>query len=214
MMTHAYNEFYLDDAMQNMGDMLDYALVDCGYVPDAFFSWFISSGITAKIENGNPKYITGMSGVELAREVVFLTTGSYPTKERVIKDFTGREYWAGWILAYYQWYSRLEFDHMTENGLSLSEVLSLYILHEADQSKFVDTANEIISRHKLEKPSKLTTIRKARDYTQCQLAEQSGVALRMIQLYEQRQNDINKAQAGTLLSLAKALGCEMRDLME
>ena len=213
-MTHAYSESYLDDAMQNMGDMLDYALVDCGYAPDEFFSWFITSGIAKKFENGNPKYITGMSGVELAREVVFLTTGNYPTKERTIKDFASREYWAGWILAYYQWYSSLKFSDMTENGLSLSEVLSLYILHEADQSKFVDTANEIISRHKLDKPSNLTTIRKARGFTQGQLAEQSGVALRMIQLYEQRQNDINKAQAGTLLSLAKALGCEMQDLME
>jgi len=213
-MTHAYNESYLDDVMQNLGDMLDYALVDCGYVPDEFFSWFISSGIATKIENGNPKYITGMSGVELAREVVFLTTGSYPTKERAIKDFAGREYWAGWILAYYQWYSSLEFSDMEENGLSLSEVLSLYILHEAGQSKFVETANEIISRHKLEKPANLTTIRKARGFTQGQLAQQSGVALRMIQLYEQRQNDINKAQAGTLFILAKALGCEMQDLME
>lgn len=214
MMTHAYNETYLDDAMQNLGDMLDYALVDCGYAPDKFFSWFIISGIATKIEHGNPKYITGMSGVELAREVIFLTTDSYPTKERVIKDFTGREYWAGWILAYYQWYSNVKFSDIVENRLSLSEVLSLYILHEADQSKFVDTANEIINRHKLEKPSNLTTIRKARGFTQGQLAQQSGVTLRMIQLYEQRQNDINKAQAGTLLSLAKALGCEMQDLME
>lgn len=213
-MTQAYSESYLDDAMQNLGDMLDYALVDCGYAPDEFFSWFITSGIAKKFEKGNPKYVAGMSGIELAREVVFLTTGSYPTKERVIKDFASREYWAGWILAYYQWYSSLKFSDMTENGLSLSEVLSLYILHEADQSKFVDTANEIISRHKLEKPSNLTTIRKARGFTQGQLAEQSGVALRMIQLYEQRQNDINKAQADTLLSLAKALGCEMQDLME
>ncbi|WP_369283051.1 helix-turn-helix domain-containing protein [Oscillibacter sp. GMB15532] len=213
-MTHAYSESYLDDAMQNMGDMLDYALVDCGYAPDEFFSWFINSGIATKIENGNPKYIVGMSGVELAREVIFLTTGSYPTKEKAVKDFAGCEYWAGWILAYYQWYSGLRFSDMVENGLSLSQVLSLYILHEADQSKFVDTANEIINRHRLEKPSNLTTIRKARRFTQGQLAEQSGVALRMIQLYEQRQNDINKAQAGTLLSLAKALGCEMQDLME
>lgn len=213
-MTHAYNDSYLDDAMQNLGDMLDYALLDCGYSSDEFFSWFISSGIAAKIENGNPKYIAGMSGVELAREVVFLTTGIYPSKERIIKNFAGREYWAGWILAYYQWYSSLKFSDMAENGLSLSEVLSLYILHEADQSKFVDTANEIILRRKLEKPSKLTTIRKARGFTQGHLAQQSGVALRMIQLYEQRQNDMNKAQAGTLRSLARALGCEMQDLLE
>ena len=147
-MPHAYNELYLEDAMQNLGDMLDYALIDCNYAPDMFFSWFISSGIAAKIENCNPKYIAGMSGIELAREVVFLTTGSYPSQERIIKDFASREYWAGWILAYYQWYSGLTFSDIAGNGLSLSEVLSLYILHEADQSKFVDTANEIIKRHK------------------------------------------------------------------
>lgn len=213
-MTHAYNESYLDDAMQNLGDMMDYALVDCGYAPDEFFSWFISSRIAAKIENGNPKYLAGMSGVELAREVVFLTTGSYPTQERMIKDFASREYWAGWILSYYQWHSGLTFSDIAGNGLSLSEVLSLYILHEADQSKFVDTANEIIACHKLEKQSKLTTVRKARGFTQGELAQASGVTLRMIQLYEQRQNDINKAQAGTLLSLARSLGCEMQDLLE
>lgn len=213
-MTHAYNEFYLDDAMLNLGDMMDYALVDCGFDADEFFSWFIISGIAAKIEHANPKYIAGMSGVELAKEVVFLIKGSYPTQERVPKDFTGREYWAGWILAYYQWYSGLKFSDMAANGLSLSKVLSLYILHEADLSKFVDTANEIISLHKLAKPSKLTTIRKARGFTQGELAQQSGVALRMIQLYEQRQNDINKAQAGTLLRLANSLGCGMQDLME
>lgn len=213
-MTHAYNEFYLYDAMQNLGDMTDYALTDCGYSPDEFYSWFIRSGIASKIENGNPKYIAGMSGVELVREVVFRTTGNYPTKERVIKDFTGREYWSGWILAYYQWYSHLNFSYIAENGLSLSVVLSLYILHEADQSKFIDTANDIIERHKSEKQPKLTTIRKARGFTQGELAQKSGVTLRMIQLYEQQQNDINKAQAGTLLSLAKALGCEMQDLME
>lgn len=213
-MTHAYSESYLDDAMQNLGDMMDYALVDCGYAPDEFFSWFISSGIAAKIENGNPKYLAGMSGVELAREVVFLTTDSYPTQERIIKDFASREYWAGWILAYYQWHSGLTFSDIAGNGLSLSEVLSLYILHEADQSKFVDTANDIIARNKLEKQSKLTIVRKARGFTQGELAQASGVTLRMIQLYEQRQNDINKAQAGTLLSLARSLGCEMQDLLE
>ena len=50
--------------------------------------------------------------------------------------------------------------------------------------------------------------------TQKELSEASGVKLRMIQLYEQRENDINKARAGTLYDLSKALGCDMEDLME
>jgi len=36
----------------------------------------------------------------------------------------------------------------------------------------------------------------------------------MIQLYEQKQNDINRAQASTLLALSRTLGCTMEDLME
>ena len=41
-----------------------------------------------------------------------------------------------------------------------------------------------------------------------------GVSLRMIQLYEQKQNDINKAQVNVVLSLAKVLGCDVEDLLE
>lgn len=213
-MTHAYSELYLDDAMLTMGDMFEYAICDCGYEPDMFFSMFLSSGIAEKFGCGNPKYNGGMSGVELASEVIFLTTGNRPNTPFVQYDSHGKEYWAGWIMAYYQWHSGLTFSDMAENGLSASEVIGMYILHEADESKFVESADEIIRRHKNEKPSKLSVIRKARGFTQQQLADSSGVALRMVQLYEQRQNDIGKAQAGVVIRLAKALGCEVEDLVE
>lgn len=36
----------------------------------------------------------------------------------------------------------------------------------------------------------------------------------MIQLYEQKQNDINKAQVNIVISLAKALGCDVEDLID
>ena len=39
------------------------------------------------------------------------------------------------------------------------------------------------------------------------LAEFSGVTLRMIQAYEQGDQDIMKAEAGTVFALAKVLGC-------
>ncbi len=50
--------------------------------------------------------------------------------------------------------------------------------------------------------------------TQKKLAEASGVALRMIQLYEQRKQDINKSQAIALTRLAHVLGCKAEDLLE
>ena len=214
MMMHAYNELYLDDAMQNLGDMVEYAVCDLGFDPDEFFEWFISSGIASRFESGNPKYVTGMSGYELAEAVLRETNVSYEKKEPSYLDFKGREFWAGWILAYYQWITNQRFEDIVNEGLTLSTVFSMYILHEADISKFVESANEIIERNKNKRKSKLSKIRKARGFTQQELSENSGVSLRMVQLYEQRQNDINKAQVNVVLNLAKALGCEVEDIME
>ena len=139
---------------------------------------------------------------------------SYEKREPSYREFKGREYWAGWILAYYQWESGKRFEDIVKDGLKLSTVFSMYILHEADESKFVDAANEIIARNKDLRKSKLSEIRKARGFTQQQLSEASGVTLRMIQLYEQKQNDINKAQVAMVINLAKALGCDVEDLIE
>ena len=214
MMTVAYNELYLDDAMNNLGDMVDFAVCDLGFDPDEFFGWFISSGIASKFEKGNPKYVAGMSGYELAEAVLRETNISYTPKEPSYPDFKGREYWAGWILAYYQWVTNRRFEDMVKDGLGLSTVLSMYILHEAPESKFVENANEIIARNKSKKRTKLQDIRKARGFTQQRLSDNSGVSLRMIQLYEQKQNDIGKAQVSVVISLAKALGCEVEDLID
>ncbi len=213
-MTHAYSEFYINDAMENLGEMFDYAIVDCGISPEEFFEWFIRSGISECFEKGNPKYVAGMSGVELAMEVAFQTTGARLEIVPIQKDFRGPEYWAGWIMAYYQWYRGVRFSYMVENGLTISKVMSLYLLHEADVSKFVEMADEILNRERKEKPTNLCKIRKARGLTQQKLSELSGVSLRMVQLYEQRQNDIGKAQARVLMYLVKVLGCEIEDLLE
>lgn len=213
-MTAAYNELYLDDAMNNLGDMIDYATRDLGYDPDEFFGWFISSGIASKFETGNPKYITGMSGFELAETVLSLTNISYKKQEPSYVDSKGVEYWSGWILAYYQWEANMRFEDMVKNGLTLSTVFSMYILHEADISKFVKSANNIIEQNKAIRTSRLKMIRKARGFTQQELSDFSGVSLRMIQLYEQKQNEIGKAQVRVVLRLAKTLGCDIEDLID
>jgi len=213
-MTHAYSELYLDDAMKNLGDMMEYAVCDLGYEPDTFFGWFISSGIASKFEKGNPKYVAGMSGFELAEAVLTATNVVFEQKVPLCNEEKGREYWAGWILAYYQWMTNRRFEDIVKDGLTVSSVFSLYILHEADESKFVEVANEIIDRNMKDRKSRLQEIRKARGFTQKQLSEVSGVALRMIQLYEQKQNDISKAQVTVVINLAKALGCEVEDLID
>ena len=61
----------------------------------------------------------------------------------------GPEYWAGWVLAYYQWLSCRSFAYMHKKGLGISEVLAMYYpLHEADLSRFAAAADDIIVRGK------------------------------------------------------------------
>lgn len=60
----------------------------------------------------------------------------------------------------------------------------------------------------------LKKYREAAGLSQSQLAEKSGVNFRMIQYYEQRAKDINKAEGLRLHQLAQALGCTMENLLE
>ena len=214
-MIRAYDEIYLDDTMNNLGDMFDYAVNDCGFNSDDFFTYFIISGVAKAIERGNPKYVAGLSGPELAAIVIYRTfhyRPDIPSAENIDKS---PEYWAGWVLAYYQWYKNRRFSDIQKYGLTMSNLLSLYpTLHEADISKFVSVADSLIKKNTATRASNLQRIRKANHLTQKKLSEVSGVALRMIQLYEQRKKDIDKAQASTLFRLAHVLNCSTNDLIE
>ena len=210
---NAYNESYLNDAMVNFGGMVEYAVCDLKMDPDEFMNYFISSGIATQFESGNPKYVVGKSGPEIAYDIMVRMNNVDVIIEPTFRKSRGREYWAGWILAYYQWFTGKRFCDIIDDGLSLSTIFSMYILHEADVSKFVESANAIIERNLSERPSKLSVYRKRRGFTQAKLSEVSDVSLRMIQLYEQKQNDISKASADVVLRLSKALCCDVEDLM-
>ena len=53
----------------------------------------------------------------------------------------------------------------------------------------------------------MKAIRKQSRLTQKELADLSGVTLRMIQAYEQGDQDINKAETRTVFALSRVLGC-------
>lgn len=59
----------------------------------------------------------------------------------------------------------------------------------------------------------LKQFRIAAGLSQSQLAEASGVNLRMIQHYEQGTKDINKAESLTLYKLSQSLNCNMEELL-
>ena len=62
--------------------------------------------------------------------------------------------------------------------------------------------------------TKLKQLRQRAGLSQSELADASGVPVRTIQQYEQRQKSINKAQAEYLMMLARALHCTAEDLIE
>ena len=193
--------------------MLDYLVNDLHYPLETAWQWFVTSELSARFEQGGivrcwwacpgrtcPR-CTGAGG----REVVFMQKPSYAYDR-------SPEYWTGWALAYYQWLTGLRFAEI-EQAVSITKVWLLYTpYHEMDVRQFADKMNELYRASKPE--TNLKAMRTLAGLSQSELAGQAGVPVRTIQQYEQRQKDINKAQAETLLRLARALNCNVEDLME
>lgn len=216
MLIKAYDKNYLEDVSDNLGTMLEYAR-GCSFDPRVFWEMFVSSKVAVEIENGNPKYLSGYSAFDYV-EIIINTSPVYerklsgklmPADCKVEDDMC---YWSGYAIARLQYASGLSFYELNKL-VPIQDVFEMYhILHEADIQKFVDMALERIKRKKTE--TNLKAIRRASGLTQRELSERASVDLRSIQMYEQRRNDINKAQADTLHNLAKALGCKIEDLLE
>lgn len=203
MMIRAYNEIYLDDAMETLAETFS-------YVPDArqadeLFEYFVMSGVAYQFGRGNPRYIN-MPPQVLFREIA-------GRKMPLVQPYSyGRspEYWCGFVLAYYQWYTGLSFEKIGRR-LPPSKIISMYNpLHEASMEKFVEVANSIV----FQKETNLARYRKTANLSQSALAKYSQVSLRSIQLYEERQLDINNAPTIKLFQLSRVLGCYIEDLLE
>lgn len=54
MMTHAYQEIYLNKAQSVLGDAFDYAVNTCGIEGSNFVKLFLASVVSKKMENGEP----------------------------------------------------------------------------------------------------------------------------------------------------------------
>lgn len=211
-MIHAYDNQYLDDAMKCLGEAMDYAANGCQMNMDCFLVLFIGTGYAEQFAAGVPKYISGVSGTELVMDVLTKSGTNTVFPQAQIDYGYSPQYWCGWILAYYQWYTGQSFKEIQKH-ISMLEIEKLYpTLHEASEKKFVDTVNRMI--RKKTPPTHLQAQRKISGYSQRELAKKAGVNLRTLQQYEIRAKDINKAAGTTLLALAKFLGCHIEDLLE
>ena len=211
-MIRAYQEIYLSKAQSVLGDAFDYAVNTCGITGNDFVKLFIASSVSKRMENGEPAYLAGKSGIEIVGEIVAETKKQELQIEYQEHFGRSKEYWIGWAVAYYQWYSNRKYNDIF-TVISFEDLQRMYYtLHEADISKFVDIVD---SRMKLFfAETNLKRIRIAYGCTQAELAQRSGVSLRSIQMYEQRNKNINKASVDTMYRLAKVLGCTVEDLIE
>lgn len=210
MTTHAYSQLYLSKASRAVGNMLHDAVVEFGINGTDFLRRFIQSDVAEQFESGNPKYIAGKSGLELFMEIMEKTTGESYNAGLVESYERSPVYWVGWMLTHYQWYSGRSFKSILDT-VPYDELIGLYgTLHEADIGKSYD----VMDAHFANSESKLKIARKHCGLTQEALANKSGVSLNTIRAYERKSKDLNKAQFDIVMRLAKALKCEVSELLE
>ena len=212
MMIRAYPEMYLPKAQAVLGEAFDYAVNSCGMSGEDFVNMFTVTSVSKRMAVGEPALVAGKSGIEIAIDTVFEATGKIfdiPPKESF---FRSAEYWIGWAVAWYQWYSARSYGEIFQS-MTFTDLESMYgTLHEADVSKFAEIADDLVK--KCFPDTNLRRFRLLYGCTQEKLSRLSGVSLRSIQMYEQRQKNINRASAESLYRLSRVLGCAMEDLIE
>ena len=198
--------------MRTLGEAVDFALCDQGLSPIELTTILLNSLEMKQFERGVTRVVCGKSGDELARETI-AGAGLKPAECRESYPLDrSPQYWAGWVLAYTQWACGLGFSDLFEVAPLDWIIGSYHPFREASEDKF---AQIVIDKWNKSQASKkgLKAARKAAGLTQKQLAAQSGVKLRAIQLYEQNQLDLRRASVASALALAKTIDRSIEDLI-
>ena len=97
------------------------AFASAAYREKIFIKLFTVSSVSKHMENGEPAYLAGKSGIELAAQILAETTGMTEQPEQPERYARSCEYWIGWAVAYYQWYSGRKYSEIFE-VLSFAEL--------------------------------------------------------------------------------------------
>ena len=211
-MIHAYDASYLVHSEKVLGWMLDTAVNLFSVEAHVFWRTFLASGYAERFGSGESRLLAGMTGYELAVEVLHAGKIRYrPRPPREVNELSP-EYWAGWALARYQWYTALPFAAIDE-VVPIKSVIAMYDpFHEMDIRQFFGEMNKLVLS--VRPDTNLKRLRMAAGFSQDDLARLSDVPVRMIQHYEQRVKNINRAAYETVAQLAQALRCRPESLAE
>jgi DNA-binding XRE family transcriptional regulator len=208
-MIYAYERDILDYVAGNVGSMLQTATRVYHYPAHDFLYQFCSSKVARGVEDASPKYLVGMSGVELFWQVIHEKEGREANSCPWAPLGYTLDYWIGWTLARYQWHSGRPF-HQILAAISYDDFAALYpTLHEAPDEKSYEVLDGWFAR----RPSPVLTLRKQRGLTQLELAQRSGVATSTLRALEQNKTDPHCARYSTLHSLAQVLRVNIEDLL-
>lgn len=204
---------YDDDIATNLAETFDCCVNDGGLDGQQVARAFIASGLAKQFEQQNPVYVAGKSGFELASLLAEYMRVPFPERPAPRYD-RSPDYWVGWSVAWFQLRTghpyRAAFD-----SFSYKDLREMYCpMHEADESKFIAVLLQKLDALNASRPTRLRSMREAFGLSQSELARRANVGLRAIQMYEQRNKDINHAQASTLYRLSQVLRCGMEDLLE
>ncbi len=211
-MRETYSEIYLDDAIRNMGEMIEYGEEACGVKQNLLLRMFIRSGYASRWEKGDPRVICGLSGTELCSRLIEEFCEGRDTKPApIVRYDTGEAYWRGFVLAYYQWRSGRTFSEIL-TFIGREDLQRMYTAyHTVSEEKTADELEALLQRR--DTISRLQLYRKRLAMTQQELAVRSGVNLRTLQEYEAGRKNLRQAAAEKVLSLSAALWCSPSELI-
>ena len=206
---NAYGKEYLNDAQENLALFLDYGVNHQKTHLRTLWGRFLMSPLCSLFEKGDYSVISGCSGIELYFKVIDKQIQDYIDYASIDRS---KEFWLGYYLAYYQWRTSISFKFINRY-IKIEEILSLYNpYHEMDMTNFLYKMNDIINEKK--KYTNLAIKRTNQGLTRAQLSLLSDVPERVIEQYEQRKRNIDRANALYVSSLAKALNCKVDEILE
>lgn len=212
MKMNAYDSSLLYDAQTRLAWMLDFAVNVYNVELNNFYHMFLRNAISDRMAVGDMSVVLGKSGRELA--YLILKDNGYEGDMIRADRYLERseEYWTGDYLAYFQWETSLGYKEI-QDFCDICEIREMYSpYHEMDVSKFCTHMSELYLERNID--SRLKKMRKLSGLSQKMLSERTGIPLKTIQQYEQRQKNINHARVDYLIAISRELSCEVEALVE
>lgn len=138
--TPAYSDLYIEDARKTIAHSFDYAVKKLNYSLEEYAELFANFEYIDLIETGNPHYVAGMSGIELAKEICGKTGERYGR----IPYNPGLEYWTGWILSYYQWSRNIAYKTILSKFPIERFRMAYPTFHEENERRMFEYMDDVI----------------------------------------------------------------------